>query len=112
MIFILNREYVVWEVVELARLHMCEVLKVPPTAIEATLELNPDSGTLSPEFQIDADLCAGVKKNDIRKVMEKVYEDCKREMLERLEMCEFSRKQYLEKFVWNDEEQGTEASTA
>ncbi len=111
MIFILNREYVLWEIVELARLHMCDVLRVPPNAIEASLELDTDNGKLSPEFQVDADLCKGVSKNDIRDVMGKVYADCKKEMEERLKLCDLTRQQYLEKFVWNDEEE-TQTATA
>lgn len=109
MIFIINREYILWEVVELARLHMCEVLKVPPAAIEAKLELSDEK--LSPEFLIDADLCKGVSNVDIRQVMERIYKDCKAEMESRLAMADYTRKQYLEKFVWDGQEE-KEAATA
>lgn len=82
MIFLLNKEYVVWEVVELARLHMCEVLRVPTIAVEAKLELANEK--LSPEFLVDAEMCEGVTTESIKEVVEEVYKECKEEMLVRL----------------------------
>lgn len=82
MIFLLNKEYVVWEVVELARLHMCEVLRVPTSAIEAKLELA--NAKLSPEFLVDAEQCKGVTKEQIRDVMGEIYAECKEELQVRL----------------------------
>lgn len=82
MIFLLNKEYVVWEVVELARLHMCEVLKVPTSAIEAKVELANEK--LSPEFNVDVDQCHGVSVDDVREVMGEVYKECREEMEVRL----------------------------
>lgn len=114
MIFLLNREYILWEVVELARLHMCEVLRVPPAAIDAEIELHGES--LSPVFRVDADECSGVDKNEIRKVMGAVYADCRRELEDRLAVAGYTRREYLERFVWNGEEataeDGYEAATA
>jgi len=83
MIFTLNKEYVFWEVVELARLQMCEVLKVPTSAIEAKLDLG--IGVISPEFLVDADQCKGVTPEGIRAVLESVYAQCKEELEVRLD---------------------------
>lgn len=83
MIFLLNPEYVVWEVVELARLQICEVLKVPTSKVEATIDLA--DGRMSPEFLVDADDVDGVTLDEIREVMRHVYADCKEEMESRLE---------------------------
>jgi len=82
MIFLLNKPYVVWECVELARLHMCEVLRVPPSAIIACLELS--HAKLSPEFQVDAEQCKGVSPDQIREVMGDVYGQVKDELKTRL----------------------------
>ncbi len=82
MIFLLNPEYVVWEVVELARLQICEVLKVPTEKVEAKIDLA--DGKLSPEFLIDADDVEGVTPDEIREVMRNIYADCKEEMESRL----------------------------
>ncbi len=109
MIFLLNSEYVLWEIVELARLQMCEVLKVPAAAIEAKLELNDD--VLNPEFLVDADLCKGVEPEEIRQVLQTVYTDCKQELYERLKDLDLTRSQYLEKYVWNGEEKEKETGT-
>ncbi len=110
MIFILNSEYVLWEIVELARLHMCEVLKVPTSAIEAKMELNDE--VMNPEFLVDADQCEGVNHAEIRQVLETVYTDCKQELYERLKDLNLTRSQYLEKYVWNAEEEEQSADSA
>lgn len=106
MIFLLNREYVLWEIVELARLHMAEVLKVPASAIEAELDLGKE--VLSPEFRIDADLCKGVTAEEIKAVMSAVYADCKVELYTRFIGINMTRKEYLERYCWNDEEEAKE----
>lgn len=110
MIFLLNSEYVLWEIVELARLHMCEVLKVPLKAIEAKLELNND--TLNPEFTVDADYCKGVEPGEIRQVIETVYIDCKQELYERMKDLNLTREGYLDKYVWNDSKEEKEEARA
>lgn len=82
MIFLLNREYVVWEVVELTRLHICEVLRLTTDKVEAKIDLAGD--TLSPEFQVDLADCPGVTPEQIKDVMRHTYADCKEELERRL----------------------------
>jgi hypothetical protein len=96
MIFLLNREHVLGEVMELARLHICEVLKLRPDQVEATLDLA--GGTISPEFQVDLDDCPGISPDEIREVMRHAYADCKEEALVRLKGIEQTREQVL---TWN-----------
>lgn len=94
MIFLLNREHIVWEAVELARLHMCEVLRVPREKVVAKVDLAGE--TLSPEFLIDMDDCEGVTPDQIRDVMRHTYLDCKDEMETRLKGAAQSRARVLE----------------
>lgn len=89
MIFLLNREFVVWEVVELTRLHICEVLRLTTDQVEAEIDLAGD--TLSPEFRVDLDACLGVTPEQIRDVMRHTYADCKEEMERRLEGLSYTR---------------------
>ena len=94
MIFLLNREYVMWEVVELARLHICEVLRLSTAEVEATLDLAGDK--LSPEFQVDLDACKGITPDEIREVMRRVYADCKEEAEIRLKGVTQTRSEVMQ----------------
>jgi hypothetical protein len=98
MIFLLNREYVVWEVVELTRLHICEVLCLSPDKVEAKIDLAGD--TLSPEFGVDLDDCPGVTPEQIKDVMRYTYADCKEEMERRLEGLSQTRAQ-VQNLLWS-----------
>lgn len=84
MIFILNKEYVAWEVVELTRLHICEILRVPTTKIHAKIDVS--DGKLIPEFQVEADelVDEGIDVDKIREVIKHAYLECKEEMCVRL----------------------------
>ncbi len=109
MIFPLNPEYVVWEVVELARLQMCEVLRVPTSAMEAKLELAAEK--LSPEFMVDANVCKGVSTDDIRFVMEEIYKQCKEELEVRLDGVKQTRDAVLKELFCESEENTSSAQT-
>jgi hypothetical protein len=82
MIFLFNKTYVIWEVIELARLHICEVLRIPPSAVEA--KINMDNSGISPEFNVSMEACEGAQPEQIREVIESIYQDCKEEMHLRL----------------------------
>jgi hypothetical protein len=107
MIFLLNREQVVWEIVELSRLHMCEVLRVPTAAIEAKVELANEK--LSPEFLVDADQCKGVTKEQIREVMGDIYAECKAELDVRLYGLTKTRESVLRELRCESEENAGQA---
>lgn len=93
MIFLLNPEYVVWEVVEMARIQICEVLKVSTGKVEATIDLA--DGKLSPEFLVDMDYVEGITPDEVREVMRHIYADCKEEMKSRLKGVTKSREDVL-----------------
>ena len=94
MIFLLNREYVVWETVELARLHICEVLRLSTGQVKATIDLAGDK--LSPEFLVDLDACEGITPDEIKEVMRHAYNDCKEEATTRLKGITQTREQTLQ----------------
>ena len=106
MIFLLNRDYVFYEVLDLARHHICEVLKVPLSAIE--VKIHKRGGTLSPEFLVDSDQADGVEPKQIRELMKSVYKDLKHEMEERFGGLRWTREEYLERFRNGEEEEEDE----
>lgn len=93
MIFLLNGEYVMWEVVELSRLHICEVLQISTGKVEAKIDLA--DAKLSPEFTLNLDDVKGVTADEVREVMKSVYLDCKAEAEVRLAGIKKTREDVL-----------------
>ena len=89
MIVLLNKERVVYEVVELARLKMAGIMRVPSSAVEAKIELK--GGLLSPTFAIDREQAKGLKSEQMRDVMSTVYTNLKAELKSRLNGLEERR---------------------
>jgi len=83
MIFLLNQERVVYEVVELARLKMVGVLQVPSSAVEASLEMK--DGKLVPSFGVNMADAEGVSEEQAKEVMRLAYVTLKDEMTLRME---------------------------
>ena len=102
MIFLLNPEYVMWEIVEMARLQICEVLKVPKSKVQAKLDLADEK--LSPEFTLDLDDVEGVTADEVREVMKNIYQDCKAEAEVRLAGVLDRRQDVLRKLRGEEEE--------
>ena len=93
MIFLLNRERVLLEVVELARLKIAGVLMVPSRAVTARLEMK--SGSLVPVFDVDAEQAKGPSREELREVIATVYGETTVELSGRLAGLEMSRHEVL-----------------
>jgi len=89
MIVLLNKERVIYEVVELARLKMAGIMRVEPRAVTAKIELK--SGALSPSFSVNPLAAKGLKPEQMREVMARVYNNLKVELRSRLEGLEERR---------------------
>lgn len=93
MIFALTKDYVVWEVLELARLQMAEVLHVDPSVIEASADLGNEK--LQPNFQLPLEAAKGLTPDEIRQVMAGIYQECKEELNVRLAGVMLTRDEVL-----------------
>jgi hypothetical protein len=82
LIFLLNRERVLLEVVELARLKIAGVLRVPAEAVSAHLERKDDKA--SPVFDISMDEAKGLTQDMVREVIASVYAETSMELANRL----------------------------
>ena len=94
MIFLINREYVLWEVVEMARLQIAEILKVPASKVAAQVDLS--AGLVSPNFEVPLDECEGLTPDAVRDVMAQVYADCKHDLEIRLKGTSQTRASVLQ----------------
>ncbi len=67
MIFLLNRERVLSEVMELARLRIAGALKVDPDKVEAKVEV--DGAKLMPNFSADVETSGALEVDYLQKTM-------------------------------------------
>jgi hypothetical protein len=91
VIFLLNRERVLLEVVELARLKIAALLKLPGPAVSARIELK--AGRLSPVFEVASDMARGLSEVDVREAIASVREGTRAELTTRLEGLQITRQQ-------------------
>ncbi len=84
LVFLLNRERVLAELAELAKLHISGLLEVEPKAVTAKLELAP-GGKVIPEFKVDIPTAGAIETEFIRKGIAEVWLGwCKKELVDRL----------------------------
>lgn len=90
MIFLINRERVLLEVVELARLKIAALLDLPAQAVAARMEL--EAGKVSPVFEVASGHARERSEGHIRDVVASVYARTMEEYAARLEGLEMTRR--------------------
>jgi len=79
MIVLCNKQRVLREMMEWAKLRLAQILKVHPDAIDARWEINATGGMV-PAFDIDTSICDGVEDRMINEVIQNVAHQMKLEM--------------------------------
>lgn len=79
MLVLCNKERVLREMMEWARLRLAEVLKVHPGHIKAKWEIN-FMGGMVPAFSVNTDECDGIEDLLITEVIQSVSRQMKEEM--------------------------------
>lgn len=93
MIFLINHERVIYEILELARLKISGILKVPPDAIRVSVEV--EDGKLCPNVEIDPSQVEGVTPVQVRSVISTIYDRLKIDLRVRLTAMKRKRESYL-----------------
>ena len=88
-LYLLTRETVIIECIELARMKIAGVLKVPLESVTAKVSVR--KGRVSPEFQVGMGDAVGVTEDQIREVVGSVYRWVKAEMGQRMEGLRYYR---------------------
>lgn len=82
MIFLYNRERVMFEIAQLATLQISDVLKVDPSVVTPKVEMAGGKPALA--FDVDMDSCEGVEESEVKEVLASVYHEVKDELNRRL----------------------------
>jgi hypothetical protein len=90
MIFLLNRERILLEVVELARLKIAALLDVDPARVTTRIELN--EGKVSPVFEVASEGAEELAEGRVRDVVAAVYSRTMTEYTARLEGLQMTRR--------------------
>jgi hypothetical protein len=91
MIFLLNRERVLLEVIQLARLKIASLLNVPAQAVAARMELK--AGMVSPVFEVSPDETKEFSEEAVRNAIASVYDRVMDECATRLDGLQMTRAQ-------------------
>jgi hypothetical protein len=93
MIFLLNRERVLVEVVELARLKIAGLLRVPASSVTARLDLK--DGKVSPVFEVETKEALGIPQAAVQEVIASIYAETMTEFAARMEGLRMTRREML-----------------
>jgi hypothetical protein len=91
VIFLLNRERVLLEVLELARLKIASLLNVPAQAVAARMELN--AGKVSPVFEVRSDEAQELSEEAVGEAIASVYSRIMEEYAIRLDGLQTTKAQ-------------------
>ncbi len=89
MIVVLNRDVVLMEAVELARLKIAQALSCDPRLIDARIDLK--DGKPAPTFGVPQEVVTDLPEADVREVLSSVYWGVRRELSERMEFLGTTR---------------------
>lgn len=84
MLVLINKQTVMTEVLELSRLRIANVLRIPLISVQAQWETNT-SGQVVPNFIVEFPDTPDITKSQVREVIKTVYQNCKAELRERLD---------------------------
>jgi hypothetical protein len=83
MLVLINKQRVMAEALELSRMKIAGILRIPLMSIQAQWETNT-SGQVVPNFIVEFPETPGITKSQVRQVIKSVYDNLRNELRERL----------------------------